>query len=60
MLRGEFDSGDNVVVDIEDGKIKLRKGQTDALLTEGDAASDAVEAETPEGAAAGSESSAAG
>ena len=60
VLRGEFDSGDNVVVDIEDGKIKLRKGQTDALLTEGDAASDAVEAETPEGAAAGSESSAAG
>ncbi len=60
VLRGEFDSGDNVVIDIEDGKIKLRKGQTDALLTEGDAASDAVEAETPEGAAAGSESSAAG
>ena len=60
VLRGEFDSGDNVVIDIEDGKIKLRKGQTDALLTEGDAASDADEAETPEGAAAGSESSAAG
>ena len=60
VLRGEFDSGDNVVIDIEDGKIKLLKGQTDALLTEGDAASDAVEAETPEGAAAGSESSAAG
>ena len=52
VLRGEFDSGDNVVIDIEDGKIKLRKGQTDALLTEGDAASDADEAETPEGAAA--------
>ena len=62
VLRGEFDVGDNVVIDVEDGEIKLRKGP--AAIPEGDAPAAALPAgddldealpEPPEGAAAGTE-----
>ncbi len=62
VLRGEFDVGDNVVIDVEDGEIKLHKGP--AAIPEGDAPAAALPAgddldealpEPPEGAAAGTE-----
>ena len=62
VLRGEFDVGDNVVIDVEDGEIKLRKGP--AAIPGGDAPAAALPAgddldealpEPPEGAAAGTE-----
>ena len=62
VLRGEFDVGDNVVIDFEDGEIKLHKGP--AAIPEGDTPAAALPAgdeldealpEPPEGAAAGTE-----
>ena len=62
VLRGEFDVGDNVVIDVEDGEIKLHKGP--AAIPEGNTPAAALPAgddldealpEPPEGAAAGTE-----
>jgi len=67
VLRGEFDVGDNVVIDFEDGEIKLRKGPgalregetSVAALPAGDDLDEALP-EPPEGAAAGTEPPASG